>query len=95
MTERYCDRPDSRFMNGKFAAISEICLAEFASHYYKNYYHSKKNVVKKNDCQLEVLTDDTICVEPGVNPSVEMSFPQTIKLMSRHDNEMQESQGSD
>ena len=34
MFERYMDRPDEKFQNGKFALVSPLCYAEFPRYYY-------------------------------------------------------------
>ena len=35
--ERYSDRPDRNFMNGIYSGVENLCLAEFAAFYYKQY----------------------------------------------------------
>ena len=45
--ERYCNRPTS------IASVDKLCLAEFASHFYKDY----TNRDETNDAQPDVLTD--------------------------------------
>ena len=35
--ERYSDRPDRNFMDGVYSEIENLCLAEFAAYYYKQY----------------------------------------------------------
>ena len=35
--ERYCDRPNRSFMNGIYAQVDGLCLAEFALYHYKQY----------------------------------------------------------
>ena len=34
MFERYMDRPDEKFQNGKFALVSPLYYAEFPRYYY-------------------------------------------------------------
>ena len=82
--EQYCDRPNPTFMNGKFAAVSNICLAESAAYYYKDY-HSKGETDGSNDCQLEVLTDDVMQSEPGSDEHVNHYLPHTVRLMSKNE----------
>ena len=46
--ERYCIRPNA------ILAVDNLCLAEFAAYYYKEY----KSDCTANDAQPEILTDD-------------------------------------
>ena len=86
VTERYCDRPNSTFINGKFETVNNICLTEFAAYYYKDY-HSRKESNEGNDCQPEILTDDVI--EPNLCPGETTNFrnhlPQSFKLISKNE----------
>ena len=34
MLDRYTDRPDSHFQNGKYAILENLCFAEFLSYHY-------------------------------------------------------------
>ena len=47
--ERYSDRPNSTYMGNKFAEVDRLCLAEFASYYYKCYFTFDD---EKNDNQV-------------------------------------------
>ena len=71
-------------MNGQFAAVSNICLAEFAAHYYKDY-HSKGETDGSNDCQPEILIDDVMQSEPGSDGNVNHYLPHTIRLISKNE----------
>ena len=62
-------------MNGVYAQLDEMCLAKFASYYYKQYY-SKKG--KDNDNQPVVLSDDVVENQHGDYSRV----PNKIKLMT-------------
>ena len=74
--DRYCDRPNTNFMNGIYSQVDEMCLAKFASHYY-NQYHSRED--EGNDNKPVVLSDDVI-----ENQHHDCSrLPKRIKLMSR------------
>ena len=54
MLDRYTDRPDSHFQNGKYAILENLCFAEFISYYY---VESKINETSNyNDSQPVVLT---------------------------------------
>ena len=44
--EGYSDRPDRNFMNGIYSEVENLCLAEFAAFYYKQYQTEDK---KTND----------------------------------------------
>ena len=35
--EKYSDRPNRTYMNGAFDQADDLCLAEFAAYYYKDY----------------------------------------------------------
>ena len=64
--ERYSDRPN---------IVDQLCLAEFAAYYYKDY---KKDPDEFNDVQPNVLSDDL--VESNHIFNCESVLPQTIKL---------------
>ena len=34
MLDKYTDRPDSHFQNGKYAILENLCFAEFLTYYY-------------------------------------------------------------
>ena len=74
--ERYCDRPDRNFMNGVYAQLHGMCLAKFASHYYKQYYSKEQ---KDNDNQQVVLSDDAVKNQHGDHSRL----PKKIKLTTR------------
>ena len=80
--DRYCDRPDSNFMNRKFAAVDKICLAEFAAYHYKDY-NSNLDLDGINDTQPETLTDTII--ESLHNQHKNQRFPHVIKLMASNE----------
>ena len=71
MIDRYIDRPDKNFRNGKFSVVDDICLAVFVSNYYIDY----KN---ENDSQPEILSEDL----PDLQPTIVSNFPPVIPLMS-------------
>ena len=73
--ERYYDRPDRNFMNGLYAQLDGMCLAKFASYYYKQYYSKEE---KDNDNQPVVLSDDVIENQHGDYSR----FPNKIKSMT-------------
>ena len=64
--ERYSDRPN---------IVHQLCLAEFAAYYYKDY---KKDPDEFNDVQPNVLSDDLI--ESNHISNCESVLPPTIKL---------------
>ena len=73
--ERYCDRPERNFMNGFYAQLDVMCLAKFASYYYKQYYSKEQ---KDNDNQPVVLSDDVVENQHGDYSRL----PMKIKLMT-------------
>ena len=73
--ERYCDRPNRSFMNGIYAQVDGLCLAEFASNCYKQYLRKED---QDNYNQPVILSDEAL--ENHHDSS--LMFPKTIKLMS-------------
>ena len=75
--ERYSDRPDRNFMNGIYSEVENLCLAEFAAFYYKQYQTEDD---KANDNQPVVLSDDLL-----ENQHVDNGYrlPKKIKLMTK------------
>ena len=74
MLDRYIDRPNATFKNGKYSVLDKMCYAEFLSHYY---LASKPYDDMTNDFQQEVLIDEVIEVN---HPNI--GYPVTIPLMS-------------
>ena len=74
MLDRYMDRPNSSFRNGKFLMIDKLCYAEFLSHYYVK---PKPKDGEENDNQPEVLDGDTMDKNNNI-----CLLPKTIPLMS-------------
>ena len=70
--ERYAIRPKS------IASIENLCLAEFAAYYYKDY---RKDCQETADAQPEVLTDHVIEVQQD-SSDPELSLPNKIRLMN-------------
>ena len=77
MIERYSDRPDRNFMNGIYSEVENLCLAEFAAFYYKQYQTEDD---RANDNQPVVLSDDLL-----ENQHVDSGYrlPKKIKLMTK------------
>ena len=73
MLDRYTDRPNRTFKNGKYRLIDSMCFAEFLSNYYLSV---KQKSEERNDSQPEIL-EDLIQEIPNEN-----GFPKTIPLMS-------------
>ena len=73
--ERYSDRPDRNFMNGIYSEVENVCLAEFAAFYHKQYQTEDD---KANDNQPVVLPDDLL-----ENQHVDNGYrlPKKINLM--------------
>ena len=70
--ERYSDRPDRNFMNGIYSGVENLCLAEFAAFYYKQYQTEDDKPVELSDDLLE-------------NQHVDNGYklPKKIKLMTK------------
>ena len=75
--ERYTIRPNA------ISTIDQLCLAEFAAHYYKEY----KAGCVTNDAQPEILTDDTteLYVQLNTNVDVTSQLPSKIKLLNTNE----------
>ena len=75
--ERYSIRPDSN------TTIDNMCLAEFAAYYYKEYSTNPT----KNDAQPEILTDDLteLHVQSTTNTDVTTLLPPKIKLLNTNE----------
>ena len=69
--ERYC-RPNA------ILAVDNLCLAEFAAYYYKQY----KSDCTANDAQPEILTDD---VQFTTNADINSQLPPRIKLLNTNE----------
>ena len=54
MIDRYIDRPNHTFSNGKFSVLDDFFYAEFVAHYYLLPKPSNYSV---NDSQPTVLQD--------------------------------------
>ena len=58
MLDKYTDRPDSHFQNGKYAILENLCFAEFLSYYY---VESKIDETSDyNDSQPVVLNNELV-----------------------------------
>ena len=75
--ERYSIRPN------KNPIIDNLCLAEFAAYYYKEY----KNDCVTSDAQPEILTDDVIesHVQFNTNADVINYLPSKIRLINTNE----------
>ena len=74
--ERYAIRPRS------IASVDNLCLAEFAAYYYKDY---RKDCQETADAQPEVLTDHVIEVQHDSSDSRLCSLPNKIRLMNTNE----------
>ena len=72
MLDRYMDRPNAEFKNGRYGTVDTICYADFLSNYYVK---SNAKPEDQNDCQPEILEE--IISEIQGN-----SLPKTFPLMS-------------
>ena len=73
MLDRYTDRPNRTFKNGKYRMVDSMCFAEFLSNYYLSVKHKSE---ERNDSQPEILED---LIQDVSN---ENGFPKTVPLMS-------------
>ena len=71
--ERYAIRPNN------IPSVNNMCLAEFAAYYYKDY---KTDVPETIDAQPEVLTDDIIAQLNVTTNDHLLSLPKNIRLMN-------------
>ena len=74
MIDRYVDRPNSSFLNGKCSILDRFCYAEFLAHYYLLPKTSNDSV---NDSQPAVLEE--LLLEINHNAC---NYPSTIPLMN-------------
>ena len=72
--ERYSIRPTS------IPSVDNLCLAQFAAHYYKDYRKENSETI---DAQPEILTDDLL--ETQNTNSSETSLPNKIRLMNTNE----------
>ena len=72
MLDRYLDRPDSAFQNGRFQILDQFCFADFLAHYY--IVPRSEN---ENDNQPEIFQE--ILIEENHSPC---GYPSPIPLMS-------------
>ena len=73
--ERYTNRPKA------ILTVDRLCLAEFAAHYYKDYY---SKCTETNDAQPDVLTDSVI-ESQHVDSSNDAPLPTKIKLLNTNE----------
>ena len=71
--ERYSIRPLS------ITAVENLCLAEFAAYYYKDY---KKDNIETIDAQPEILMDSTIEAQHCIDIQ---TLPKVIRLMNTNE----------
>ena len=69
--DRYLDRPNLTFKEGKYSVLDNFCFADFVAYYVLN---TKPKVELENDNQPEVLLEDDI--------DTPCSYPRSIPLMS-------------
>ena len=73
--ERYAIRPQT------IASVDELCLAEFAAYYYKDY---RKDYQETGDAQPEVLTDHAIEVQHNSSDS-DLCLLDKIRLINTNE----------
>ena len=72
MLDRYIDRPNRTFKNGRYAAMDALCYAQFLS----NYYLEPKKKETENDYQPEILEE----LDPA--EVADLALPKSVPLMS-------------
>ena len=71
MLDRYIDRPNVTFANGRYTALDKFCNAEFLRYYYLLHPNNE------NDWQPEELLDEFFQLKHDGS-----SYPHTIPLMA-------------
>ena len=67
-------------LNATVPAVDNLCLAQFAAYYYKDYRKENSETI---DAQPEVLTDDIIEIQHNnSNSSDSLYLPKKISLMN-------------
>ena len=77
MMDRYTDRSNADYENGKYAVLDSMCFAEFLRYYSV----AKTNHNLDNDCQSEELTNKLI----EENHDHHVSYPKLVPLMSSNE----------
>ena len=78
MIDRYIDRPNRTFFNGKYGVLDRFCYAEFLSHYSLLPKNTKDYV---NDSQPTVLEEPLL-----ENNHAGCNYPSTIPVMNPKEN---------
>ena len=73
--DRYMDRPDEKFQNGKFASVNSVYYVEFL------WYYHVSTISNEIDWQPVELADDML----EANLAVASHYPPVISLMSSPD----------
>ena len=74
MVDRYINRPDIAFRQGKFSILNSFWFVEILRY----YYIISNNENNENDCQPEEFTDEFV----EVNHSVNSVYPNVTLLMT-------------
>lgn len=74
MLDRYIDRPNQLFMDGKYASLNNMCYATFCANYVLD---TKKKNMDDNDWKPVVL-DETV----NETNHIDVSFHKLVPLMS-------------
>ena len=77
--ERYSDRSNRSYMNGAFGQVDDLCLAEFAVYYYKDY---KLIEDRQHDNQPVIIPDQIL----ENQHSSSQNLPTKISLMTKMGN---------
>ena len=76
MIDRYIDRPNLSFVDGKYSILASFCFAEFLKYYYLAPFKSKDN-----DYQPKILQDDLV----EHNHVLGNNYPTKISMMSSNE----------
>ena len=76
MIDRYIDRPNLSFVDGKYSILDSFCFAEFLKYYYLAPFKSKDN-----DYQPKILQDDLV----EHNHVLGNNYPTKIPMMSSNE----------
>jgi len=78
MLDRYVDRPNRTFANGKFRNIDCLCYAQFCANYQLDTKIDRTELV--NDNEPEILNDAVV-----EDNHIDNTLPKKIPLMSSKD----------
>ena len=72
MLDRYLDRPDAQFCNGRYTRLNNMCYAEFLAN-----YSLESNPLKNENDSQPVILDELLKMNPDIS-----LLPKNVPLMS-------------